>query len=145
MTNNAAPHDWLTLTGGAIGQGLPLAVGASVACPDRKVLALEADGSAMYTVQSLWTMVRENLDVTVLILNNGSYAILNIELARVGVERPGPTALSLLGLTNPAIQWTDIARGMGMASQRVETVAELDTAMASAMSEYGPRLIEVML
>ena len=145
MTNNAAPHDWLTLTGGAIGQGLPLAVGASVACPDRKVLALEADGSAMYTVQSLWTMVRENLDVTVLILNNGSYAILNIELARVGVERPGPTALSLLDLTNPAIQWTDIARGMGMASQRVETVAELDTAMASAMSEYGPRLIEVML
>lgn len=145
MTNNAAPHDWLTLTGGAIGQGLPLALGASVACPDRKVLALEADGSAMYTVQSLWTMVRENLDVTVLILNNGSYAILNIELARVGVERPGPTALSLLDLTNPAIQWTDIARGMGMASQRVETVAELDTAMASAMSEHGPRLIEVML
>ena len=145
MTNNAASHDWLSLTGGAIGQGLPLAVGASVACPDRKVLALEADGSAMYTVQSLWTMVRENLDVTVLILNNGSYAILNIELARVGVEHPGPTALSLLDLTNPAIQWTDIARGMGMVSQRVETVAELDTAMANAMSEYGPRLIEVML
>jgi acetolactate synthase-1/2/3 large subunit len=145
LTNNAAPHDWLTLTGGAIGQGLPLALGAAVACPDRKVLALEADGSAMYTVQSLWTMVRENLDVTVLILNNGSYAILNIELARVGVESPGPTALSLLDLTNPAIQWTDIARGMGMAAQRVETVAELDTAMANAMSEPGPRLIEVLL
>ena len=92
LTANAAPHDWLTLTGGAIGQGLPLAIGAAVACPDRKVLALEADGSAMYTVQSLWTMVREQLDVTVLILNNGSYAILNIELA--GVETPGPTALS---------------------------------------------------
>ena len=99
----------------------------------------------MYTVQSLWTMVRENLDVTVLILNNGSYAILNIELARVGVESPGPTALSLLDLTNPAIQWADIARGMGMAAQRVETVAELDTAMANAMSEPGPRLIEVLL
>jgi len=83
--------------------------------------------------------------VTVLILNNGSYAILNIELARVGVESPGPTALSLLDLTNPAIQWTDIARGMGMAAQRVETVAELDTAMANAMSEPGPRLIEVLL
>ena len=145
LTNNAAPHDWLTLTGGAIGQGLPLALGAAVACPNRKVLALEADGSAMYTVQSLWTMVRENLDVTVLILNNGSYAILNIELARVGVESPGPTALSLLDLTNPAIQWTDIARGMGMAAQRVETEAELDTAMANAMSEPGPRLIEVLL
>jgi acetolactate synthase-1/2/3 large subunit len=90
-------------------------------------------------------MVRENLDVTVLILNNGSYAILNIELARVGVESPGPTALSLLDLTNPAIQWTDIARGMGMVAQRVETVAELDTAMANAMSEPGPRLIEVLL
>ena len=83
--------------------------------------------------------------MTVLILNNGSYAILNIELARVGVESPGPTALSLLDLTNPAIQWTDIARGMGMAAQRVETVAELDTAMANAMSEPGPRLIEVLL
>jgi acetolactate synthase-1/2/3 large subunit len=90
-------------------------------------------------------MVRENLDVTVLILNNGSYAILNIELARVGVESPGPTALSLLDLTNPAIQWTNIAHGMGMAAQRVETVAELDTAMANAMSEPGPRLIEVLL
>ena len=145
MTENAAPHDWLTLTGGAIGQGLPLALGAAVACPDRKVLALEADGSAMYTVQALWTMVRENLDITVLILNNGSYAILNIELARVGVAQPGPTALSLLDLTNPSIQWTDIATGMGMAAGRVDTVEALDAALASAMSEYGPRLIEVML
>ena len=145
MTGNAAPHDWLTLTGGAIGQGLPLALGAAVACPDRKVLALEADGSAMYTVQALWTMVREDLDVTVLILNNGSYAILNIELARVGVEAPGPTALSLLDLTNPSIQWTDIAKGMGMAAERVETVEALDRAMAEAMVEKGPRLIEVIL
>jgi len=145
MTGNAAPHDWLTLTGGAIGQGLPLALGAAVACPDRKVLALEADGSAMYTVQALWTMVREDLDVTVLILNNGSYAILNIELARVGVESPGPTALSLLDLTNPAIQWTDIAKGMGMAAERVDTVEALDEAVAQAMNERGPRLIEVIL
>jgi len=145
MTGNAAPHDWLTLTGGAIGQGLPLALGAAVACPDRKVLALEADGSAMYTVQALWTMVREDLDVTVLILNNGSYAILNIELARVGVEQPGPTALSLLDLTNPAIQWTDIAKGMGMAAERVDTVDTLDDAVARAMDERGPRLIEVIL
>ena len=145
MTGNAAPHDWLTLTGGAIGQGLPLALGAAVACPDRKVLALEADGSAMYTVQALWTMVREDLDVTVLILNNGSYAILNIELARVGVEQPGPTALSLLDLTNPAIEWTDIAKGMGMAAERVDTVEALDDAVARAMTERGPRLIEVIL
>ena len=99
----------------------------------------------MYTVQALWTMVREDLDVTVLILNNGSYAILNIELARVGVEQPGPTALSLLDLTNPAIEWTDIAKGMGMAAERVDTVEALDDAVARAMTERGPRLIEVIL
>ena len=99
----------------------------------------------MYTVQSLWTMVREDLDVTVLILNNGSYAILNIELARVGVEKPGPTALSLLDLTNPEINWVDIAVGMGMQAERVDTVEALDAAMAKAMDETGPRLIEVML
>ena len=122
-----------------------MAVGAAIACPDQKVIGLEADGSAMYTVQALWTMVREDLDVTVLILNNGSYAILNIELARVGVEAPGPTALSLLDLTNPAIQWTDIAKGMGMAAERVDTVEALDRAMAEAMVEKGPRLIEVIL
>ena len=122
-----------------------MAVGAAIACPDQKVIGLEADGSAMYTVQALWTMVREDLDVTVLILNNGSYAILNIELARVGVEAPGPTALSLLDLTNPAIQWTDIAKGMGMAAERVDTVEALDEAVARAMNERGPRLIEVIL
>ena len=88
---------------------------------------------------------RQDLDVSVLILNNGSYAILNIELARVGVETPGPTALSLLDLTNPAIEWTDIARGMGMAAERVDTVDALDSAVERAMQERGPRLIEVIL
>ena len=101
MCAGAAKHDWLQLTGGAIGQGLPVAVGAAVACPDRKVIALQADGSGMYTVQSLWTMARENLDVTTIVLNNGSYAILNIELMRVGVQNPGPKALSMLDLRNP--------------------------------------------
>jgi acetolactate synthase-1/2/3 large subunit len=145
LTANAAPHDWLTLTGGAIGQGLPLAVGAAIACPDQKVIALEADGSGMYTVQALWTMVREQLDVTVVLLNNRSYAILNIELSRVGVEQPGPTALSLLDLSNPDLEWADIARGMGMQAVKVETVAQLDQAFADAMAQKGPRLIEVML
>ena len=145
LTANAAPHDWLTLTGGAIGQGLPLAIGAAIACPNQKVLALEADGSGMYTVQALWTMVREALDITVMLLNNGSYAILNIELQRVGVQEPGPTALSLLDLTNPEINWTDIAQGMGMQATRVTTVASLDAAVAEAMSNKGPALIEVML
>ena len=145
LTANAAPHDWLTLTGGAIGQGLPLAVGAAIACPDQKVIALEADGSGMYTVQALWTMVREQLDVTVVLLNNRSYAILNIELSRVGVEQPGPTALSLLDLSNPDLEWTDIARGMGMQAVKVETVAQLDKTFADAMAQKGPCLIEVML
>jgi len=145
LTANAAPHDWLTLTGGAIGQGLPLAVGAAIACPDQKVIALEADGSGMYTVQALWTMVREQLDITVVLLNNRSYAILNIELSRVGVEQPGPTALSLLDLSNPDLEWTDIARGMGMQALKVETVAALDQAFADAMAQKGPCFIEVML
>ena len=145
LTANAPPHDWLTLTGGAIGQGLPLAVGAAIACPDQKVIAMEADGSGMYTVQALWTMVREQLDITVVLLNNRSYAILNIELSRVGVEQPGPTALSLLDLSNPDLEWTDIARGMGMQAVKVETVAALDQAFANAMAQSGPSLIEVML
>ena len=145
LTANAPPHDWLTLTGGAIGQGLPLAIGAAIACPEQKVIALEADGSGMYTVQALWTMVREQLDVTVVLLNNRSYAILNIELSRVGVEQPGPTALSLLDLSNPDLEWTDIARGMGMQALKVETVSELDEAFAEAMAQRGPCLIEVML
>ena len=145
LTANAAPHDWLTLTGGAIGQGLPLAIGAAIACPDQKVIALEADGSGMYTVQALWTMVREQLDITVVLLNNRSYAILNIELSRVGVEQPGPTALSLLDLSNPDLEWADIARGMGMQAVKVETVAQLDKTFADAMAQKGPCLIEVML
>ncbi len=145
LTANAAPHDWLTLTGGAIGQGLPLAIGAAIACPDQKIIALEADGSGMYTVQALWTMVREQLDITVVLLNNRSYAILNIELSRVGVEAPGPTALSLLDLSNPDLEWTNIATGMGMRALKVDTVNGLDQAMSEAMVTTGPLLIEVLL
>lgn len=145
LTAGAAPHDWLMLTGGAIGQGLPVAVGAAVACPARKVVALQADGSAMYTVQALWTMAREKLDVTVLLLNNSSYAILNIELQRVGIDSPGKTALSLLDLSNPDISWCDIARGMGVDAERVSDVAALDRAFADAMTRQGPRVIEVII
>ena len=145
LTANAAPHDWLTLTGGAIGQGLPLAIGAAIACPSQKVIALEADGSGMYTVQALWTMVREQLNITVMLLNNRSYAILNIELNRVGVDVPGPTALSLLDLSNPDLEWTDIAKGMGMKATKVTSIQALDQAVAGAMTTAGPLLIEVML
>jgi acetolactate synthase-1/2/3 large subunit len=145
MTQGAAPHDWLTLTGGAIGQGLPLAAGAAVACPDRKVIALQADGSAMYTVQALWTMARENLDVTTVLLNNGSYAILNIELARVGVSKPGPKALSLLDLTRPAIDWVSISEGLGVPAVRAETAEAFADALRDALAHDGPRLIEAII
>lgn len=145
FTGSAAPHDWLMLTGGAIGQGLPVAVGAAVACPNQKVVALQADGGGMYTVQSLWTMVRENLDVTVVLLNNSSYAILNIEMERVGVANPSDKARSLLDLSNPTINWVQLAEGMGMAASRATTVAEFDASFALAMQQTGPRLIEVIL
>lgn len=144
-TAGAPRHDWLTLTGGAIGQGLPLAAGAAVACPDRKVIALQADGSGMYTLQALWTMARENLDVTTIILNNGSYAILNIELMRVGVQNPGPKALSMLDLHNPALDWVSLSEGMGVPARKATTVAELRDALDEALAHKGPRLIEVIL
>ena len=145
MTAGAAPHDWMTLTGGAIGQGLPLAVGAAIACPDRKVLALQADGSGMYTCQALWTMAREKLDVTTVIINNGSYAILNIELSRVGVQNPGPKALSMLSLRDPALDWVSISQGMGVPAVRATTAAEFRAALTDAITHKGPRLVEAII
>ena len=144
-TAGAAPHDWLTVTGGAIGQGLPLATGAAVACPGRKVIALQADGSGMYTCQALWTMARERLDVVTVIFNNASYAILNIELGRVGVQNPGPKALSMLSLDHPRLDWCAIAAGMGVPAERVATTAEFRTALMRALAAHGPVLIEAML
>jgi acetolactate synthase-1/2/3 large subunit len=144
-TEQALPHDWLTLTGGAIGQGLPLALGAAIACPDRKVLALQADGGGMYTLQALWSMVREQTDVTVVIMNNRSYAILNIELARVGAGQPTAKTLSMLSLANPDINWVELARGMGMPASRASSAEEFDTQLAAAMQHQGPQLIEAMV
>ena len=145
MTAGAKRHDWLTLTGGAIGQGLPLAVGAAVACPDRKVIALQADGSGMYTNQALWTMSREQLDVVTVVFNNGSYAILNIELSRVGVQNPGPKALSMLDLTRPEIDWCQISEGMGVPAVRAATTEEFRSALLDALTQKGPRLIEAII
>jgi acetolactate synthase-1/2/3 large subunit len=144
-TAGGPPHDWLTLTGGAIGQGLPVAVGAAVACPDRPVLALEADGSALYTIQSLWTMAREQLNVTVVIFNNRSYEILNMELARVGAGTAGPEAKAQLDLSNPDIDLAAIARGFGVDSQRVESAEDLVVALERAFAEPGPHLIEALV
>ncbi len=145
MTAGMAPHDWLMLTGGSIGFGLPAGIGAAIACPDRKVICLQADGSAMYTVQALWTMAREKLNVTTIILNNASYAILNIELARVGAGNPGPKALSLLDLSNPMLDWVELAHGMGVPAARAKTAEEFRAALKDALEIKGPRLVEADL
>jgi acetolactate synthase-1/2/3 large subunit len=145
LTAGAPAHDWMNITGGSIGQGLPVAAGAAVACPDRKIIALQADGSAMYTVQALWTMAREDLDVTTIIFNNSSYAILNIELARVGATNPGPKALSLLDLTRPALGWVSISEGLGVPAVRATTTDEFCEALKDALAVEGPRLIEAVI
>jgi acetolactate synthase-1/2/3 large subunit len=144
-TMGAAPHDWLMVTGGAIGLGLPMATGAAVACPDRQVIALQADGSGLYTCQALWTMARERLNVVTVIFSNASYAILNIELSRVGVQNPGPRALSMLSLDHPRIDWCALAAGMGVPGTRVDTVAGFRAAFAQALAAPGPVLIEAMV
>jgi acetolactate synthase I/II/III large subunit len=143
-TAGAPPHDWLALTGGAIGQGLPLATGAAIACPDRPVLALEADGSAMYTASALWTHAREQLDVTTVIFSNRSYAILGIELMRTGAAG-GPTARDLLDLSRPDIDFTALATGMGVPASRAVTAAEFAAQLRRALAEPGPHLIEAAL
>jgi acetolactate synthase-1/2/3 large subunit len=145
MTKGAPPHDWLQLTGGAIGEGMPLAVGAAVACPDRKVINLEADGSAMYTVQSLWTEARENLNVLTLIWSNRAYAILRGELMNVGAENPGRKAHDMLSLDNPAIDWVSLSKGLGVEAVRATTVDELVKAMKAGLKRSGPFLVEVVL
>ncbi len=144
-TAGAPQHDWLTLCGGAIGMGIPLATGAAVACPDRRVVNLEADGSAMYTLQGLWTQAREGLDVTTIVYNNGSYAILNMEMGRVGAEPPGPTATSLLDISRPDLSFVSLAEGLGVPAVRVDDAGALHTELAKSLHEPGPRLIEAMV
>lgn len=144
-TAGCPAHDWLTLTGGSIGLGLPLALGAAVAAPDRKVVCLQADGSAMYTVQALWSMAREQVDVTTILLNNQSYAILNLELARVGATDPGPTALSMLDLSNPNLDFTALAQGMGVQAERATTAEDFTASLERALAHPGPSLVEAIL
>ena len=141
----AAPHDYLQLTGGAIGSGLPMAAGAAIACPDRKVMSLQADGSAMYTLQALWTMARENLDVLTIIFSNRSYAILRGELRQVGAGEPGRNAQRMLDLDNPALDWTALARGSGVEAARATDCETLVAHMKAALSRRGPFLIEAVI
>jgi acetolactate synthase I/II/III large subunit len=141
----APPHTYLSLTGGAIGQGLPCATCAAVACPDRRVIAFQADGSGMYTLQALWTQARESLNVTTVLCNNHSYRILQVELARAGVTEPGRKARSLTSLANPDIEWTSLARGLGVPAVRVETAEDLTRELERSLATPGPGLIEMIL
>jgi acetolactate synthase-1/2/3 large subunit len=145
LTREAAPHSWLQLSGGSIGLGIPMATGAAVACPGRKVINLQADGSGLYTAQALWTQARERLDVVTLIWSNRSYAILRAELANVGAHNPGPKALGMLSLDNPAIDWVSLARGFGVEGRRVETLEDFIAAFQHGLDTPGPHLIEVAL
>jgi acetolactate synthase-1/2/3 large subunit len=144
-TAASPPHDVLTLTGGAIGQGLPVAVGAAIAAPHRPVVALQSDGSALYTISALWTMAREQLDITVVLLDNSAYAILQLELKRVGASAGGPKAQSLLDLSNPSLDFVAIAEGFGVPAKRARTAEELATHFSAAIAEPGPHLIDVMI
>jgi acetolactate synthase-1/2/3 large subunit len=145
QTKGARPHDWLSLTGGAIGQALPLAIGAAMAAPDSKVLALSGDGSAAYTLQALWTMAREGLDVVTVIFANHAYRILNIELSRTRSGQAGPAAKRLLDLGDPRLDWVSLAKGFGVPAVRAADAESFDAALARALAGEGPCLIEAVL
>jgi acetolactate synthase-1/2/3 large subunit len=145
MSQTAAPHTVLCQPGGAFGLGLPCATGAAVACPDRHVICLQADGSGMYTLQSLWTQAREQLNVTTIICNNRSYRILGIEMARAGVKTLGPQAKRLVGLTEPSLDWVSLSQGLGVPATRADNAESLAQQLERALAEPGPRLIEAML
>lgn len=145
-TAGSPAHDWLTLTGGAIGYGIPAAVGAAVAAPDRRVLCLESDGSAMYTISGLWTQARENLNVTTVLYDNSAYDILRVELQRVGAgSAPGPKARDLLDLSRPTIDFVKIAEGMGVPARRATTAEEFADALRWGLDEAGPHLIDAVV
>jgi acetolactate synthase-1/2/3 large subunit len=143
-TKAAPPHDWLNVTGGAIGGGMPMATGAAVGAPGRRVINLQADGSAMYTVQSLWTQAREKLDVTTVLLSNRKYAILLGELANVGAN-PGRTALDMMDIGNPDINWPGLANSMGVEAARTDTAEGFADLLAHSLNRSGPFLIELLI
>jgi acetolactate synthase-1/2/3 large subunit len=141
----AVPHTVLTNTGGAIGQGLPAALGAAIAAPERPVIALQSDGSGLYTAQALWTMARESADVVVLIAANHAYNVLRTELARHGSAEPGPQAARLTSLGEPAIDWVSLARGFGVPASEATTVGELRAAFTGALRARGPHLVQMTM
>jgi acetolactate synthase-1/2/3 large subunit len=145
QTRSAKPHDWLMLTGGAIGIGMPLGIGAAVASPGRKVLSLNGDGAGAYTLQSLWSMAREGLDVTVVVFANHAYRILEMELRRTGGAEAGPAAGRLLSLSDPRLDWVALAQGFGVPAVRCNVAEDFDTALAKALGSPGPHFIEAVM
>ena len=144
-TFNAKPHDWLALTGGSIGQGIPVATGAAVAAPDRPVVCLQGDGGAMYTIQSLWTQAREGLNVTNVIFSNKSYAILQVELERVGALETGDRANSMLSMDIPEIDWVSLSKSLGVPAKRTLTVEVFKKSFQEGLKTDGSSLIEIVV
>ena len=144
-TTGAAPHDLINNMGGSIGYATPVATGAALACPDRRVFCMVGDGSAMYTIQSLWTQARENLNITTIIFANNSYAILKAEYANMGAGTPGERALSMIDIDRPRIDWLAMAKSMGVPAVAVDTAEGFHKAMVDSVNEAGPCLIEVRL
>jgi acetolactate synthase I/II/III large subunit len=144
-SQGASPHDWLGNTGGSIGIALPLAAGAAIACPERRVLCLTADGSAMYTLQALWTMARESLNVTTVVFANRDYAVLKREFSYLGAGSPGPRASSMFEIGHPDLDWVQLAKGMGVPARRVNSLDEFAKTLRDGFATEGPTLIEVPL
>ena len=141
----APPHDWLGNTGGSIGIAMPLAVGAAVASPERKVLCLSADGSSMYTLQALWSMAREGSKITTVVFANRDYAVLKREFSYLGVGNPGKRALDILEIGRPELEWVHLAKGMGVPGTRVSSLEGFAKALREGFESQGPSLIEVPL
>jgi len=144
-TKGAPPQEWLGNTGGSIGIALPLAVGAAIACPDRRVLCLTADGSAMYTAQALWTMAREGLNVTTVVFANRAYAVLKREFSYLGIGDPGPRAQDMFEIGRPDLDWASMAKGMGVPGTRVTSLDGFVEELRAGLESDGPTVIEVPL
>ncbi|SER44236.1 acetolactate synthase large subunit [Sphingobium sp. YR768] len=144
-TMGAVPHDLINNMGGSIGYGTPVATGAALACPDRRVFCMVGDGSAMYTIQSLWTQAREGLNITTVIFANRTYAILKAEYANMGAGTPGAQAMAMIDIDRPTIDWVAMAKSMGVPALAVETAEDFTRAMQNSARESGPSLIEVRL
>jgi acetolactate synthase-1/2/3 large subunit len=145
LSEHSRPHDYLMNTGGSIGIGIPLATGAAVACPDRKVITMQADGSGMYTVQGLWTQARENLDILTIILSNRAYAILQAEMVNVGIASYGGNAEKMMRIDQPELDWVALAKGMGVEGVKATTCEEFTKLLQFALAQKGPYVIEAMI